>query len=203
VRQHDDPELIKAGKAIKALGVPPQHLHVWYSPYLRTQQTMDLVLRGDAAALLYPPPLNTNAIIIMHPRRLRLQLPMATIPRIISYRSVRVYCFESRFGNCFQLAALLISKKELNCGWQEFGDWDNMDDVNMQTENPRRYKALLQVLFIGMTCSALRSTPPFPTPPLPLQAKDAYNKFYFRYPNGESRADVVQRASLFTSKLFK
>jgi hypothetical protein len=36
-----------------------------------------------------------------------------------------------------------------------------------------------------------------------LQAKDAYNKFYFRYPNGESRADVVQRATLFTSKLFR
>ena len=40
-------------------------------------------------------------------------------------------------------------------------------------------------------------------PLLSLQAKDAYNKFYFRYPNGESRADVVQRATLFTSKLFR
>ena len=67
----------------------------------------------------------------------------------------------------------------------------------MQAENPRRYKALLQVkraLIWLPRGTALRRL---------LQAKDAYNKFYFRYPNGESRADVVQRATLFTSKLFR
>ena len=51
VRPHDDPELIKAGKAIASLGIPPQDLHVWYSPYLRTQQTMDLVLKGETQTL--------------------------------------------------------------------------------------------------------------------------------------------------------
>jgi broad specificity phosphatase PhoE len=83
---------------------------------------------------------------------------------------------------------------------QEFGDWDNMDDVNMQTENPRRYKALLQVACNSTKRSKKRNAR-FASPA--LQAKDAYNKFYFRYPNGESRADVVQRAALFTSKLFR
>ena len=82
---------------------------------------------------------------------------------------------------------------------QEFGDWDNMDDVNMQTENPRRYKALLQVARHSSAWQLSLSR----ASSHELQAKDAYNKFYFRYPNGESRADVVQRATLFTSKLFR
>jgi broad specificity phosphatase PhoE len=48
----DDPVLLEAGKSLASLGMPPHDTVAWYSPYLRTKQTMDIVLAaafGDQA----------------------------------------------------------------------------------------------------------------------------------------------------------
>jgi len=93
VRPHDDPDLIKAGKAIASLGIPPQDLHVWYSPYLRTQQTMDLVLKGKTQTLgefalqLKASPVRLTSVF---------KLLMATIQRAISYKSAKAFSCESK-----------------------------------------------------------------------------------------------------------
>lgn len=122
----DDPVLLQAGEGLASLGIPPNDTVAWYSPYLRTKQTMETVL---AAA----------------------------------------------FGD----QAHLVQKREsFLLREQEFGDWNTLSALEMERENPRRFVAL-------------------------KQAKDVYNKFYFRYPNGESRADVAQRVTLFTSKFFR
>ena len=51
----DDPVLIEAGRGLACLGIPPHDTVAWYSPYLRTKQTMDIVLAaafGDQAHLV-------------------------------------------------------------------------------------------------------------------------------------------------------
>ena len=51
----DDPVLIEAGKGLASLGIPPNDTVAWYSPYLRTKQTMEIVLAaafGDQAHLV-------------------------------------------------------------------------------------------------------------------------------------------------------
>jgi broad specificity phosphatase PhoE len=61
---------------------------------------------------------------------------------------------------------------------QEFGDWDSLTEAEMAAVDPARYhrRRLLS---------------------------DAYGRFYFRYPMGESRADVTQRVTLFLGKLHR
>ena len=106
VNPRDDPILLEAGRSLASLGMPPHDTVAWYSPYLRTKQTMDIVL---AAA----------------------------------------------FGD----QAQFVQKKEsFLLREQEFGDWNTLTEVEMEKENPRRFIAL-------------------------KQAKDVYNKFYFRCPN--------------------
>jgi hypothetical protein len=51
----DDPVLLQAGEGLASLGIPPSDTVAWYSPYLRTKQTMDTVLAaafGDQAHLV-------------------------------------------------------------------------------------------------------------------------------------------------------
>jgi broad specificity phosphatase PhoE len=61
---------------------------------------------------------------------------------------------------------------------QEFGDWDSLTDEEIAARDPVRWarRTLLQ---------------------------DNDGKFYFRYPSGESRADVTQRMSIFISKIHR
>jgi 2,3-bisphosphoglycerate-dependent phosphoglycerate mutase len=59
---------------------------------------------------------------------------------------------------------------------QEFGDWDGLSEEVIAERYP--------VLFEKRKKLA-----------------DEYGRFYFRYPNGESRADVVQRVTLFLGKV--
>jgi broad specificity phosphatase PhoE len=61
---------------------------------------------------------------------------------------------------------------------QEFGDWDSLTDEEAQRLLPASW-AKRQVL------------------------TDNLGKFYFRYPNGESRADVVTRTMVFFGKLHR
>ena len=59
---------------------------------------------------------------------------------------------------------------------QEFGDWDGLSEGEMELRSPERFKRRARMT-------------------------DHHGRFYFRYPAGESRADVVQRISIFLGKL--
>lgn len=61
---------------------------------------------------------------------------------------------------------------------QEFGDWDSLTDEQIATTDPARHARLQRMT-------------------------DALGRFYFRYPHGESRADVVERMTLFLGKLHR
>jgi broad specificity phosphatase PhoE len=61
---------------------------------------------------------------------------------------------------------------------QEFGDWDSLTDEEAEHELPRAF-AKRKLL------------------------TDNYGKFYFRYPNGESRADVVLRVMVLMGKVHR
>lgn len=61
---------------------------------------------------------------------------------------------------------------------QDFGDWDSLTDDEAMLKLPDSYAKRQRLT-------------------------DNLGKFYFRYPNGESRADVVQRIILFFGKLHR
>jgi 2,3-bisphosphoglycerate-dependent phosphoglycerate mutase len=61
---------------------------------------------------------------------------------------------------------------------QDFGDWDGLTDEEIQERDPQRWEKR-------------------------RRAADTLGIFYFRYPNGESRADVVQRMSIFIGKIHR
>ncbi len=61
---------------------------------------------------------------------------------------------------------------------QEFGDWDGFSEEEIAQKDPVRF-AKRKLL------------------------SDHLGRFYFRYPNGESRADVVQRVVSFISKIHR
>jgi broad specificity phosphatase PhoE len=61
---------------------------------------------------------------------------------------------------------------------QEFGDWDGLDEAQMEALDPVKYARRARMT-------------------------DHRGRFYFRYPSGESRADVVQRMSIFLGKLHR
>ena len=61
---------------------------------------------------------------------------------------------------------------------QEFGDWDGYSEEEMAVRDPDRFAKRRRM-------------------------SDQFGRFYFRYPNGESRADVVQRCSIFLGKLHR
>ncbi|MEI8254822.1 MAG: phosphoglycerate mutase family protein [Deltaproteobacteria bacterium] len=59
---------------------------------------------------------------------------------------------------------------------QEYGDWDGLSDAQIAARDAERWSRK-------------------------QQAADGYGRFYFRNPNGESRADVVQRMAVFIEHL--
>jgi broad specificity phosphatase PhoE len=61
---------------------------------------------------------------------------------------------------------------------QEFGDWDGLSEEQMKAKDPERYARRARMT-------------------------DGLGRFYFRYPSGESRADVVQRMATFLGKLHR
>lgn len=61
---------------------------------------------------------------------------------------------------------------------QEFGDWDSLTDAEIQALDPVRHARRKHLT-------------------------DNAGRFYFRYPSGESRADVTQRISIFIGKLHR
>lgn len=61
---------------------------------------------------------------------------------------------------------------------QEFGDWDGLTEEEMMARDPARFEKRRWMA-------------------------DLFGRFYFRFPNGESRADVVQRLSIFIAKIHR
>jgi len=61
---------------------------------------------------------------------------------------------------------------------QDFGDWDSLTEEEMAAADPVRYARRRRLT-------------------------DALGRFYFRYPNGESRADVTLRISAFIGKVHR
>ena len=61
---------------------------------------------------------------------------------------------------------------------QDFGDWDGLTDKEIHERDPVRWDKR-------------------------RRAADTLGIFYFRYPNGESRADVVERMSIFIGKIHR
>jgi len=61
---------------------------------------------------------------------------------------------------------------------QDFGDWDGLTDEEIQGRDPVRWDKR-------------------------KRAQDTLGIFYFRYPTGESRADVVERMSIFIGKIHR
>jgi 2,3-bisphosphoglycerate-dependent phosphoglycerate mutase len=119
-----DPAALHAGETIRALGLVPEDVCVWSSPYLRCVQTLDLVTQ-----------------------------------RVFGAEAPRVLRRES----------FLLRE-------QEFGDWDGLSEEEIARRDPARFEKRRRLA-------------------------DEYGRFYFRYPNGESRADVVQRVTLFLGKV--
>jgi 2,3-bisphosphoglycerate-dependent phosphoglycerate mutase len=61
---------------------------------------------------------------------------------------------------------------------QDFGDWDSPTEGEMAAADPERYARRRRL-------------------------SDALGRFYFRYPNGESRADVTLRIATFIGKMHR
>lgn len=61
---------------------------------------------------------------------------------------------------------------------QDFGDWDGLSDAELEQRDPARWGER-------------------------KRAHESAGVFYFRYPNGESRADVALRMSIFIGKIHR
>ena len=75
-------------------------------------------------------------------------------------------------------APLVVQRESFLLREQDFGDWDGLTEDEMKARDPERY--------------ARRA-----------RATDNLGRFYFRYPCGESRADVVQRMATFFGKIHR
>lgn len=77
----------------------------------------------------------------------------------------------------FGASELMVSRREsFLLREQEFGDWDSLTDAEIAVRDPERYARLQRMT-------------------------DSLGRFYFRYPHGESRADVVTRITLLLGKV--
>lgn len=82
-------------------------------------------------------------------------------------------------ARAFGIAGASINRREsFLLREQDFGDWDGLSDAEIEERDPDRWEKRKRAL-------------------------DTLGIFYFRYPNGESRADVVQRMSIFMGKIHR
>ncbi len=125
-RPDDDPQVLVAGDALRALALDPVLTCSWRSPYLRCVQTEELAMRRALGP---------------------------------------------RFDSMARRSSFLLRE-------QEFGDWDGFGDDEMAAHAPEQYARRTRM-------------------------SDHHGRFYFRYPSGESRADVVQRIGIFMGKLHR
>ncbi len=108
----------------------------------------------------------------------------------LGYAAADVCSWRSPYLRCVQTEELVM-RRALGDGFaqikrrdsvllreQEFGDWDGLDEAGMLALDPVKYARRARMT-------------------------DHRGRFYFRYPSGESRADVVQRMSIFLGKLHR
>ena len=82
-------------------------------------------------------------------------------------------------ARAFGIAGTLINRREsFLLREQDFGDWDGLTDAEIEERAPYHWEKR-------------------------RRAQDTLGIFYFRYPNGESRADVVERMSIFIGKIHR
>ena len=108
---------------------------------------------------------------------------LALLPeRTCSWCSTYVRCKQTEeavLRHAFEAALDRVRRREtFLLREQEFGDWDSLTDEEAQRLLPASW-ARRQMM------------------------TDNLGRFYFRYPNGESRADVVQRTMVFFGKLHR
>ena len=108
----------------------------------------------------------------------------------LGYDPANVCSWRSPYKRCVQTEALVMRRalgeafdrvkrrESFLLREQEFGDWDGLDEAQMQLLDPVKYARRAMMT-------------------------DQRGRFYFRYPSGESRADVVQRISVFLGKLHR
>jgi 2,3-bisphosphoglycerate-dependent phosphoglycerate mutase len=82
-------------------------------------------------------------------------------------------------ARAFGIAGAAVSRREsFLLREQDFGDWDGLTDEEIAERDPARWEKR-------------------------RRAQESLGIFYFRYPNGESRADVVERMSIFIGKIHR
>ncbi len=108
-----------------------------------------------------------------------LALPAA---ETVSWCSTYVRCRQTEaavLGHAFGPAATQVRRREtFLVREQDFGEWDGLTDDEAEAQLPASWRKR-QML------------------------SDNLGRFYFRYPNGESRADVVTRTMTFFGKLHR
>jgi broad specificity phosphatase PhoE len=77
-----------------------------------------------------------------------------------------------------EAAAGILRRESFLLREQEFGDWDSLSEAEAEVRLPFAFTKRKQL-------------------------DDTQGRFYFRYPNGESRADVVVRTMLLISKIHR
>jgi 2,3-bisphosphoglycerate-dependent phosphoglycerate mutase len=99
-------------------------------------------------------------------------------------------CWSSTYLRCKQTEALvtrgafpssagnLRRRESFLLREQEFGDWDGLSEAEIEERYPGHFEKRRRMT-------------------------DALGRFYFRFPNGESRADVVQRVTIFLGKMHR
>jgi broad specificity phosphatase PhoE len=109
----------------------------------------------------------------------QLNIPLGGL---CSWSSPYVRCQQTQdsvLQNAFGGAAGDIQKREsFLLREQEFGDWDSLSEAEAEVRLPFAFAKRKQL-------------------------DDTQGRFYFRYPNGESRADVVVRTMLMISKIHR
>lgn len=102
--------------------------------------------------------------------------------RVCAWSSTYLRCAQTQelvmrraFG---ERAGLVHRRESFLLREQEFGDWDGLTDAEMEARDPARWEKRQRLV-------------------------DLSGRFYFRCPNGESRADVVGRLSIFIGKIHR
>lgn len=90
-------------------------------------------------------------------------------------RQTEAIVLERAFG---EASALINRRESFLLREQDFGDWDGLSDAEIVERDPHHWEKRRRAL-------------------------DTLGIFYFRYPNGESRADVVERMSIFIGKIHR
>jgi 2,3-bisphosphoglycerate-dependent phosphoglycerate mutase len=102
-------------------------------------------------------------------------------PSACAWNSPYLRCKQTRdliVRHAFDDGSALAQRESFLLREQEFGDWDGFSDVEIAEYDPARWRRLQRM-------------------------SDLLGRFYFRFPNGESRADVVTRVTLFIAKLHR